>query len=246
MLDMHCHFLPGVDDGATSMVDTIKLFQASIDNGISRIVLTPHIHPGRWENKVENLQPIFNKVKETLMHRHMPVEIALGAEVRISDEIFDLMYEGELPFIGEYNGYRVMLLEFPHGNILPGSDHLVRQLIDENVLPMIAHPERNKLIMNHPEKLKPFLDLGCLTQLTAASLTGGFGRKAKTTARQLLKGGMVSVIATDAHNLKHRPPVLQEGAKEATKLIGESAAWDLVSEMPRRLTDAMFDGYSLN
>src|SRR5690606_29549077 len=122
----------------------------------------------------------------------------------------------------------VFLLEFPHSHIPPGSDKLVRWLLDRRILPMIAHPERNKDIMRKFDKVQPFIEMKCLLQLTAGSVAGDFGEAAQMTARKLLETGKVSILASDAHNVTHRPPRLDHGRDAAAEIVGEEMAEKMV------------------
>jgi len=115
-----------------------------------------------------------------------------------------------LPFLGELNGYRILLLEFPYGQIPVGTQNLLQWLLKNRVRPLIAHPERNKIILSNIETIYPFVEMGCMFQVTAGSVIGAFGQGAQDTVKAMLEKGWVSVIATDAHNLLHRAPVLTQ------------------------------------
>ena len=116
-----------------------------------------------------------------------------------------------------------------------GSINLVQWLIQRQVMPMFAHPERNRELLAQPDKLNPFLRAGCLTQITAGSLTGKFGPGSRAFAENLLQAGRVTLLATDCHNLAYRPPELSAGRDAAAALIGEAAAQRLVEDNPQRI-----------
>jgi protein-tyrosine phosphatase len=130
-------------------------------------------------------------------------------------------------------------LEFPHSQIPVGSINLVQWLIQRQVVPMIAHPERNRELLARPDKLSPFLQAGCLTQVTAGSLIGKFGPGARAFGEYLLQAGCVTLLATDCHNLAYRPPELGAGRDAAAALIGETAARRLVEENPQQILDSV-------
>lgn len=211
MIDLHCHFLPGIDDGPKTMNEALALARAAVANGITHSVMTPHIQPGTWNNDLTTITPIFEQYQQQLKGNNIPLSISMAAEVRICPEVLPLITDGNIPFLGEYEGYKLMLLEFPHSHISVGSDKMIKWLFDRNIRPVIAHPERNKDVMRKLEKIKPFIDMGCYTQVTAGSITGTFGDRAYKTAHQMLEHDWITVIATDAHNLEHRPPDLQAG-----------------------------------
>ena len=143
-----------------------------------------------------------------------------------------------LPLMCGVTEERTLLLEFPHDRIIPGTGNLIAFLIQEGITPMIAHPERNKDVMRNPKAINPFVEAGCMLQLTAASVAGDFGRPPKKCAGILLKTHSGSILlATDAHNSQYRPPKLQPGRKAAEKLVGESISWEMVTTRPAKLTN---------
>src|SRR5690606_4614969 len=145
-------------------------------------------------------------------------------EVRLTDQIFTLLENGQIPFLGRIEGYQIMLLEFPHSHVIPGSNKLIDWLIRNQVRPLIVHPERNKEIMAAPERLKAFIDQGCMTQITAGSLVGRFGDRARAAALYFLENDQIDLIATDAHNQGARPPILSEAARFIASERGEDEA----------------------
>lgn len=235
MIDLHTHFLPGVDDGAQTLNEALALARAAVADGIHTAVMTPHVHPGRYDNDLPSLLVRFEAFRDALQAAAIPLDIRLGGEVRLGVESLGLLLEGRVPFIGEVDGYRIMLLEFPHQAIPVGSERFVDKLLGLGVRPLIAHPERNKTVMLDPMRLAPFLDAGCWLQLTASSVAGHFGKAAQDTAAFILKQNWAQVIATDAHNLEHRPPVLNAGRLAAAAIVGEARAKALVSDFPARI-----------
>jgi protein-tyrosine phosphatase len=235
MIDLHCHILPGIDDGPETLAQSLEMARCAVANGIRETVATPHIHPGRYGNDAESIRRVFLRFKAALEEHEIPLKLRMAAEVRICPELLVMIPQGRIPFIGLWNGRKVLLLELPHSHIPPGSDKLVQWLISKNILPMIAHPERNKTVMREPEKLLPFAELGCLFQVTTGAVAGAFGPMAQDCARWLLEEGWVTVLASDAHNLAHRPPQLKPGQARAAGWIGEDKAWILVRENPQAL-----------
>ena len=235
MIDLHCHYLPGIDDGAQTLEDSLDLARAAVAAGIRTAVMTPHVHPGRYENKGSSIARLCAAFARVLQHRQIPLDIRVGGEVRISAEILPMVEEDEIPFLGQVDGYRVMLLEFPHSHLIVGGDKLVSWLLARRIRPLIAHPERNKDVMRNVEKLAPYVHMGCMLQLTGASVIGEFGKSAQQTALELLKRNWVTVVATDAHNLKHRPPNLDLAYKSLVDFGGETLARRLTQDMPARI-----------
>ncbi|MFA6204126.1 MAG: CpsB/CapC family capsule biosynthesis tyrosine phosphatase [Gallionella sp.] len=235
MIDLHCHYLPGIDDGAASMAESLDLARASVADGITHAAMTPHIHPGRYENIRSTVVAATGQFRQALQQAGIPLQIYPAGEVRLSSDVIELLEQDELPFLGTLHGYRILLLEFPYGQLPVGTDKLARWLMAQKIRPLIAHPERNKVIMENIEKLRPFIDMGCLVQVTAASLTGGFGAAAQACAAALLERRWVSVVASDAHNLLHRGPVMTAARDFVAGLYGRELADELTLAMPAKI-----------
>lgn len=235
MIDLHCHILPGIDDGAGTLDEALALARCAVGNGITHILATPHVHPERYDNDLTSIRVVYEHFKMALADQQIPLQLSMAGEVRIGPELLTMIPSGQIPFMGTWETYRVMLLEFPHSHIPPGSDKLVKWLLARDILPMIAHPERNKAAMRDVSVLKPFHQMGCLFQVTAMSAAGDFGESAQRLAEWLLLNEWVTVLASDAHNLQYRPPNLEPGRAQAAMWIGEEAAWRLVRDNPARL-----------
>jgi len=222
------------------MEDSLALAKHAVAQGITHAVMTPHVQPGTYDNNAEIISNSVALFQARLKEHDIQLNIAAGAEVRICTELLEMVPMGQVPFIGQLDGYNIMLLEFPHSHILPGSDQLVRWLLKQNIRPLIAHPERNKALHTEPDKIAAFVSMGCLLQLTAGSVAGLFGEASKSCANYYLEQGWVELLATDAHNLHYRPPELKHGMQAAAKLIGEHAAHALVYENPKAIVGHRF------
>lgn len=241
MIDIHCHLLPGIDDGPDTMAEAIELARVAVRNGITHSVITPHIHPGRYNNDRHSIHAVFTTFVQALADNNIDLTLGFAGEVRLSPEVIPLVERNLIPFLGSYKNQQVMLLELPHSHIPPGSDKLVQWLLKHNILPMIAHPERNKDIMRSIDKILPFIEMGCLFQLTANSVAGLFGEMAEQRSKDLLAMGCVTVIASDAHNYLHRPPRLDQAIAPAAAIIGIDNAKLLVSDNPMKIVSSQFD-----
>jgi len=240
MIDLHCHLLPGIDDGAQSLEDAVAMARVAHGRGIEKAVLTPHIFPGRFENTAQVIQQATQRFAEELARRNIPLELGWAAEVHIGPEVMSLVEDGEMPYLGTLDGFKIMLLELPDSHILPGTDKLVSWLLSKKVRPMIAHPERNKDVIRNCEKIRPFVNMGCLLQVTAGSAAGVFGPAVLKTTQQLLERGWVSILASDAHNLGPRKPDLEPGRAAAESIIGRDASWALVLDTPLAISASQF------
>jgi protein-tyrosine phosphatase len=241
MIDIHCHILPGIDDGAKDMVEAIALVNIAVEDGVSRIVVTPHLHFGRFNNYLSVIEPSFVALQEAVDKENIQVELAYAAEVRLDSEILSLLSNQQLPLYGCYNNQQFMLLEFPHSHIPAGSDILVKHLLNKNITPVIAHPERNRDLLKSPDKIKPFVRLGCWFQATASSITGHFGEECQALALRYIEQGFINIVASDAHNLKRRPPILSEARSKVTALFGEEKAQQLFYDNAYNITASLFE-----
>ena len=235
MIDIHCHMLPGIDDGPATLENALALARACVDDGITHAVLTPHVFPGRFENRRTSIENDFNRFAVALQASGIPLQVSWAGEVRLTPEVLDLLACDELPFLGQVAGFRTMLLEMPDGQVPLGSERFVGHMLRQRVRPVIVHPERNRAVMERPERLRAFIDLGCYVQLTAGSLVGQFGPKAQATAQTLLDAGWVHAVASDAHNLTGRRPHMRHVAAWLTTCYGATTARELTVSGPAGL-----------
>lgn len=241
MIDLHNHLLPGIDDGAPDLDTALQLAEIAVSDGTTHLVCTPHIHPGRYENTPETINQALAIFQAGLLEHNIPLQVAAAAEVRFGMELMIGVKTNTIPYLGQWQGKNVLLLEFPHGEIPFGAERLTSWLLQHNVIPMIAHPERNKGLMREPGKLKPFIEQGCLLQVTAGSVAGSFGEVAQDLAIELLEKNWVTILASDAHNAEHRPPILTAGLAVATEVLGADAAQRLVKDNPWQLAQHHFN-----
>ena len=235
MIDLHCHLLPSIDDGPETLDEALEMARIAVAGGIESAYVTPHLHVGRWDNDLPRISGSVEAYRAALARAGIPLGLGFAAEVRLDYGILPLIEAGRVPFLGALDGYQVMLLEFPHGYVPVGADKFVAWLLARGIRPMIAHPERNKDLMRDPQKLEPFVREGCLLQLTADAVAGGFGELCAARAREFLERGWVSVLASDAHDTVERPPRIAPGRDAAARIVGEEEALRLVQGTPLRI-----------
>lgn len=207
MLDLHVHVLPGIDDGPRNLDDALKLARALVADGIEHVVATPHIYPGVFDNTPHRIAEAFERLQTAVTAEGLALTMTWAAEVRICPEIIEWLEHRRLPLLdGSLVGPSTALIELPDGQIPVGTDRLAGLMLERGITPLIAHPERNKAVMEQPSRLEALRSLGCRFQLTAGSVIGEFGSKAHATARHLLDAGWADVVASDAHNLSGRKP----------------------------------------
>ncbi len=238
MIDIHAHILPGVDDGAKTWEESLEMAQMAVKDGIRVMVATPHLFirrtsgPSQLNDKELVLQRVA-QLKQKLSEANIPLEIIPGCDFPLSFESLKLLEAGRALTINDANRY--LLLELPDTSLPPAMEEICFQLQSKGITPIITHPERHLIIQEMPHKLGRLIELGCLVQLTGNSLTGWFGRRVKKISRQLIKLGYVHLLATDAHNIRGRPPLLSEAVAELSRLVGETRARAMVHDIPGKI-----------
>lgn len=236
MIDIHCHLLPGIDDGPRDEAEALLLAQALVQDGVTHVVCTPHVFPGRYANNRRSIAEAFAAFRRRLLEADIDLGLSFAGEVRLGPEVIALLERDEIPFLGvQSDGRKTMLLELPDGQIPVGADRLVDRLLNHGVRPIIVHPERNRMVMDDPRRMTAFARMGCRMQLTAASLSGHFGPRVQAAARSLLDFGYVHAVATDAHNLGGRKPRMTQAREWLVREYGASKAHQLTSAGPAEL-----------
>ncbi len=227
-LDIHCHLLPGLDDGSENEQTSLQLVKRAIENGITHCIFTPHIHIGRYDNDLARIKACYLDFVKQLKAHKLELQTGFAAEVRIGIEIVPMIEQGQIPFLGDDGQFQYLLLEMPHSHILAGSGQFIQWLRQRQIKAIIAHPERNKELQRNPQKAAELKQWGCLFQLTAASISGRFGSSCQQTADYFLRKNWVDFVATDAHNLQHRPPDLLQSHSRLIQIKGEQETENLL------------------
>jgi protein-tyrosine phosphatase len=230
MIDIHCHILPEMDDGPESLDETLEMCRIALDDGITTVVATPHQRDGIHHNSAKAIVEKVQTVASHLKQANIPLELLPGADVHIEVNTGEKILQGEILSIN--NTKRYFLLEFPAHAIPPNIDRLVFNLLLKNIIPVLTHPERILEVQENPGRIYELVSIGVLSQITAMSVTGGFGPMARKCASTLLKHNLVHIIASDAHSVDHRPPILSDAVKAVSRLLGEERAMEMVTMAP--------------
>lgn len=238
MIDLHAHILPGLDDGPPTWEESLEMARMAVDDGIRVMVATPHLFKGRVvdSRQLNHKDAILEKTdefRERLTAAEISLEILPGCDLPLSVEALKLLDDGQALTIND--GKRYLLLEIPDTSIPPAMEEICFRLQSKGITPIITHPERHLIIQEMPDKLRRLLDLGCLAQLTAGSLTGIFGRQVNKVARKLVKKGYIQLLATDAHDCRRRPPLLRQAVNELAGLVGADHARAMVTTIPEKI-----------
>ncbi|WP_407269701.1 tyrosine-protein phosphatase [Radiobacillus sp. PE A8.2] len=223
MIDIHCHILPGVDDGAKTIEDSLAMAKLASEQGIHTIIATPHHNNGTYENSKQEILRKVKKLNEQLQSADIDVTILPGQEPRINGEMSDDLEEDILLPLNETSGY--LFVELPFDHIPRYTYELLFDLQIKGFTPILVHPERNAEIMERPEALYRFVKNGALTQLTASAVCGKLGKKIQTLSEQLIEANLVHFISSDAHNTTSRPFYLREAYDEIESKYGSALSY---------------------
>jgi len=236
VIDLHSHILAGIDDGARTLDDTLSIAQNAVENGVTHMMCTPHIHLGTFDNTQLTIKSAYLVACKALQNANVPLKLAMACEIRICPEIMSLFQQDELPYIGSWQGRSALLLELPHSHIPPGTENLIKWLLSKGIQPIIPHPERNRDILANYNKAKWLKQQGCLFQLTAGAFVNRFSESVFETAWQMLNDQMVDYVASDTHNTSKRPNDMKAAYHAVVASANVSVANDLFVNVPQKLT----------
>ncbi|NMC21951.1 MAG: protein tyrosine phosphatase [Thermogutta sp.] len=221
LVDLHSHILPGLDDGSRSWDETLAMARAACRQGVAVMAATPHQLGQYAGNAAHAILERLEEARHRLRTAGIPLQLIAGGEVRVEEDLPRRIEAGEVLTLADARRY--VLLELPHDLYLP-LEGLLARLGGMGVIGILAHPERNAALQRHPQRLARLVEAGCLVQVTGASLNGGFGREVQAFTLQLIRQGMVHLVASDAHGEKRRGPDLQAAYRRiAEECDGETA-----------------------
>lgn len=218
MIDLHCHILPGIDDGAKNWEESLLMAEKAVDEGITHILATPHHKNRSWINPKNKVIALVDELQERLDQANINLTVFPGQEVRIHGDILHNIELNEIGFIDEFNKY--LMIEFPTPVVPHYAERLFFDLQSEGITPIIVHPERNQAIMDDPTILKAFVDRGVMAQLTAGSYIGAFGKQIERLSKQLIEANLIHYIASDAHNTSGRTFYMKDAFEKLEKNFG--------------------------
>ncbi len=231
MIDIHTHILPGLDDGVQTEEDAVAFARMAVEDGITRMVATPHCREATYANDLSIVLPKVAALRAVLEKHHIPLELIPGAEVHICPDLVERVRDGRAPTLA--NNRKTLLLELSLTQPPPlRLENLVFELKLAGILTVFAHPERIQYFQDSVSRYEEVIRLGAWGQITAGSVLGTFGRKTQTFSEELIRKGLIHVLASDAHNLRGRPPQLREAVAVIANWIGAEAAERMVSSTP--------------
>ena len=230
--DIHCHVIPQIDDGASSIDHSIKMARTALNDGTTSLIATPHQLGTNSRVTVGAIKEGVARLKKKIDAEKLGVTVVPGADVRIDPELPKLLKQGKVLTLADHGKH--VLLELPHDTYYP-IDQLLKSLRKQGLVGILSHPERNRGIIKNPDVMWDVVESGGLLQITAASLTGAFGSSCKEIAELAIDEGLIHFIASDAHDTKHRPFGMRDAYDTICDMAGEELADLVCCENPARV-----------
>jgi protein-tyrosine phosphatase len=234
MIDLHCHILPGVDDGARSLEEALEMARIAEQDGIKTIVATPHLFREEYAD-VHAVSKKREDLVRVIKENDIAVEILPGAEVHVSHNLIEEIRKHRENLVINNSSY--MFVEFPAEHVFSGVKNLFFELTSEGLRPIIAHPERNSVFVQNPSLLYELLQMGGLSQCNSGSFIGLYGRRAEEAVLRFLDLRMIHFIASDGHGKKGTPPKLSYALRRAESAVGRDEAGSLVWDNPKAVVE---------
>lgn len=227
MIDIHCHLLPDIDDGPKTWEESLDMIRIACADGIRGAVTTPHwIQGTNWQPSPDTVRGMVDEFNERIKKEGIEFTVYPGMEIGIIPDLPRTVSNGEVLTLADSD---FILIEIPFYNLPLGIEEVIFGLESIGKTPVLAHPERNREYQSAPGRIAELVGMGALVQVTASSLSGGFGDAAKDCAIEFAKLGLLHFVSSDAHSRKHRSPIVSKGLAVIEKKIGKGAVDDLIS-----------------
>lgn len=242
MIDMHCHVLPGLDDGPRDMDEAVDMARMAVADGICGIICTPHWHPTIWPNEGNGIAQAVRCLSDRLCAEGVELKLWPGSELSFDPTLVDGLNNGRIASLA---GSRWVLLELPPGSAPPAIDEFLLALRQNGHEVVLAHPERYIYVERDPLRLHAWVEMGVTVQITAASLLGRLGPKLAALCHLMLEHRLVHFLASDGHGIRSRRPTLGQATLLAGQIAGpgvadlltESNPWAVIRNEPINLLD---------
>jgi len=225
LIDIHSHILPGVDDGAKTEEDSLAMAKAAVEEGITIIAATPHHKNRAYENYKDEIITNVDVLNKLFEANEIPLMVVAGQEVRIYGEVIEDFQKGEIQTV---NDSKYILIEFPFDSVPHYAEQLLYDIQLAGLTPVIVHPERNRELLENHRRMYELVKNGALTQVTAASVIGKFGKKMEQFSHQLIEANLTHFIASDAHDTVNRGFLMREAFDLVEKQHGLEAQYMLM------------------
>lgn len=230
MIDMHSHILPSIDDGATSVDEAFKLINEAKNAGFEAIVLTSHYIEGYYEADIDRRETLLQSLDDNLKAKTIDVDLYLGNEIYISENVVNLLKEGKASTI---NNTSYVLFELPLNQEPMFIFNVIYEMLQNKLVPILAHPERYAFVQQNPELIYDLIQRGVLMQANFGSIIGEYGEKAQIIVKKLLQNDMIHFLGSDVHRQNTIYPKIPKILSELNKLISEDKIEEITSINPK-------------
>lgn len=234
LIDLHCHLLPGIDDGPATLDDALALARLAVAQGITTAACTPHILPGVYNNTGPQIRAAVARLQSALDGAGIPLRLVTGADLHMAPGNAAALKSGQALCLADT---RFVLIEPPHHVLPPRIENAFFDLAAAGFTALLTHPERMSWIERNYDVLKRLSAANVLMQITAGAFTGAFGRRPRYWAERMLDDGLADVVATDAHDATRRPPLLADAYEAVSRRAGPDHAHGLFIETPRAILE---------
>lgn len=205
--DIHTHILPGVDDGAKTMEDTLEMLRIAAEEGITDVVLTPHYQSGRFFTPAERIWEGISELEQLLYEHQLPIRLHAGTEIYYRSGLEERLEDGSLATMNESE---FVLVEFSPMEEFVSMRNGLEDILGLGYTPILAHVERYQCMVQDYHRVEELVDMGCRIQMNAGTISGETGFRMKQFAKKLLKLQLVDYVGTDAHNTAGRAPRMRK------------------------------------
>lgn len=228
MIDFHSHILPQTDDGSISLEETINILKEAKQVGFTKIISTSHYLDGYYESNEDERSNLLEKIKQ----ENVEIELYLGSEIYVSENMIDFLRERKASSI---NNSRYVLFELPMGTETVLAKEMIYRLIENNYVPVIAHPERYSYVQDNLEYVEDLLQMGAMFQANYGSIIGLYGKKAEKTVKKLLKENLIQFLGSDVHREEHVYVLMPKILKKLKKIISSEKLEELTETNPQKV-----------
>lgn len=231
-IDIHCHLLPDLDDGASSWQESLAMAELAVSDGVTGIIATPHQLGAYRHNTPDRIHRRLKKLRDLLQEKGISLQVLPGADVRIESDLLERLDGGDLVTLAGHGKH--LLLEFPHDIIVP-VDSILEALSSRQIQPILTHPERNRRVIRQWPLVERLVEKGCLIQVTAGAFLGAFGPAIRAFAEWLVSERLVHFVASDAHGSRSRRPLLSRAFHRVAQISDIEFAIEVFCDNPYRV-----------
>ncbi|WP_440995046.1 tyrosine-protein phosphatase [Arhodomonas sp. SL1] len=233
MIDLHAHYLPGIDDGPKELEQSLEMARLAAADGITDATVTPHHLNGRYRTDAATVRAALAELQAAVADAAIALRLHPGSEVHLTPELPQAVADGSAMTVADRG--RAVLVEPPVHHLPVGMEAILSECLVQGVTPIIAHPERSRPLQQDIAPVRRWVEMGCLVQVTAQSFTGRFGHSARDAAAAMLAEGLVHVLASDGHRPYGRTPCIGEGRAVVAEWLGEAVAAEITEVIPAAL-----------